>query len=309
MDQLRIFITGSNGFVAQKFTELISDYRHPVELLGISKSINRNPYLTEQQFIQADLLDQHKVLEILSDFKPTHILHTAAITSVEVCENDKILAQQMNVEVTIQLADYAAVNGCHMTFISTDFVFDGKKGPYKETDQTNPVNEYGRTKVQAEQYLLNSPCKSAILRTILVYGAIPDTSRSNLVIWAKNQLENQHAIKVVSDQWRMPTWVDDLALACLLAMKKCADGIFHISGNEMMTIEEAVYIIANKINLDTRLVSSISAKEIDQANNRPQRTGFVLEKSSSELNFIPTSFVVSLQEIKKQLHYYSCNQN
>lgn len=309
MDQLRICITGSNGFVAQKFTEILSQYTRPFEMLGISKSVNRNPYLTEQQFIQVDLLDQHKISEILADFKPTHILHTAAITSVEACENDKILAQQINVHVTKQLADYAAANNCHITFLSTDFVFDGKTGPYAESDQINPVNEYGHTKVLAEQYLLNSSCKSAILRTILVYGAIPDTSRSNLVLWAKKQLENQQAIKVVADQWRMPTWVDDLAKACLSAMEKCADGVFHISGNEMMTIEEAVYMIADEYNLDRRLISAISAREIGQADNRPQKTGFVLEKSSSVLNFIPTPFVVSLQEINKQLHYYSCNQN
>ena len=309
MDELRICITGSNGFVAQKFTELLATQNLSTQLLGISKSVNRNLYLTNQQFIQADLLDNDKINRVLTEFKPTHILHTAAITSVELCEMDKVLAHHINVDVTKQLANYAANHDCHFTFISTDFVFDGQNGPYQESDSTNPLNEYGHTKVLAEQYLIKSKCEAAILRTILVYGAIPDRGRSNLVLWAKNQLQNHQAINAVADQWRMPTWVDDLALACLSAMLKRASGIFHISGNEMMSIEEAVYTIAETYHLDKSLISSINAIDIGQATNRPQKTGFVLEKSSDVLNFKPTPFVVSLQEINKQLHNYSCKQN
>jgi len=305
MDQLRIFITGSNGFLAQKFTEIVKEKNLPYTLLGFSKSNNRNPYLKDEEFVQADLLNTEQLLATLTEFKPTHILHTAAITSVEGCEENKDLAYETNVLLTQQLADFANTRTCHFTFISTDFVFDGKNGPYAEDDETHPLNEYGRTKVLAEQYLLTKDYEASILRTILVYGATPDQGRSNLVLWAKKQLENKQAIRVVSDQWRMPTWVDDLAKACLLSIEKRAKGVFHISGPELMSIEEAVFKIAKEYNLDQALISSIKAAEIGQDSNRPRKTGFVLEKSSSVLNFQPTSFVVSLQKIKEQLKAYN----
>src|SRR5690606_19650280 len=105
---------------------------------------------------------------------------------------------------------------------------------------------------------------------ILVYGAIPDKNRSNLILWAKKQLENGSPIKVVSDQWRMPTWVDDLADASYSAMQKRTSGIFHISGNEMMTVLEAVATLADTWNFDKSLISPITAAEIGQATNRPR---------------------------------------
>lgn len=307
MDKLnnstRILITGSNGFLGQKFCEIIQDKGY--ETLGLSKSANRNPYLHAANFQQVELSDFSKLQEVLEAFEPTHILHTAAITSVEACEENKDLTQIINVDLTAFLGKYSKQNRCHLTFISTDFVFDGKNGLYKETDLVNPVNAYGKSKVDAENLLINMDASVAILRTILVYGAIPDKGRSNLVLWAKGQLEKNNPIKVVRDQWRMPTFVDDLAEACVSAMQKQANGIFHISGNEMMSIEEAVYKLVVHWNFDKNLVSAIAAKEIGQDQNRPQRTGFILDKAKTELGYKPTPFIVSLQKIEQQLNYYN----
>lgn len=300
----RVLLTGSNGFVAQKFCELFDKDEHQATLLGLSKSSNRNPYLQPSTFKQVDLTDFDSLKQILKDFAPTHILHTAAITSVEACENEKKLAQKVNIDLTTLLGQYAKDNNCHLTFLSTDFVFDGKNGPYTETDSVAAVNFYGESKIEAEKQLLALNSDIAILRTILVYGAIPDKGRSNLVLWAKGQLEQQKPIKVVSDQWRMPTWVDDLAQACISAILLRAKGVYHISGEEMMTIEEAVLTLADTWNFDKSLISSISAKEIGQENNRPRKTGFILDKAKTELDYRPTPFIVSLRQIKEQLEKY-----
>ena len=302
---MRILITGSNGFLGQKFCEVLTQKEESYPLLGLSKSANRNPYLTASEFKQIDLTDFDKLQEILTCFKPTHILHTAAITSVEGCAENPSVAELVNVRLTHFLGQFCTENHTHLTFLSTDFVFDGKDGPYREEDSTNPLNAYGQTKVTAEKVLLEMNASVAILRTILVYGAIPDKGRSNLVLWAKSQLGQNKPIKVVSDQWRMPTWVDDLAEACYLSMQQQAQGVFHISGNEMMSIEEAVHLLADTWNYDKSLISSITAEEIGQDQNRPRRTGFVLDKAKSILNFTPTPFVVSLQKIKEQLKAYN----
>lgn len=301
---MRVLLTGSNGFLGQKFCEKATEYAEIKTVLGISKSSNRNPYLNDKTFQQLDLLDFESLKQVIKDFKPTHLLHTAAITSVEVCEQQPDLAQQVNVELPTQLAQICKEEDIHYTFLSTDFVFDGQNGPYKESDAVKATNEYGQSKIDAEQAIQAINTEAAILRTILVYGAIPDRNRSNLVLWAKKQLENNMLINVVSDQWRMPTWVDDLADACYLAMLKKAKGIFHISGNEMMSIVEAVEIIADTWNLDKSLITQISAKNIGQDKNRPQKTGFVLDKANKLLGYIPTSFVVSLHRIEHQLKEY-----
>ena len=302
---MRILLTGSNGFLGQKFCEKYKENSEIQSILGISKSANRNPYLQEEEFKQLDLLDFKNLKLAISDFNPTHILHTAAITSVEACEKEIELAKQINVELSANLAQVCQQKNIHFTFLSTDFVFDGENGPYKETDPMKANNMYGQTKIDAERKITANNPDAAILRTILVYGAIPDKNRSNLVLWAKKQLEKGEKINVVSDQYRMPTWVDDLADACYATMQKKASGIFHISGNEMMSIIEAVNILADTWNLDKNLILPISAAAIGQAENRPRKTGFILDKAKTILDYKPTSFVVSLQKIKEQLNNYN----
>ena len=303
---MRILITGSNGFVAQKFCELYCQTTKNNRFLGVSKSPNRNKFLSSECFVQCDLTDLEKLGAILSEFRPTHILHTAAISSVEACLQNPELAKAVNVELTKFLGEYATNHNAHLTFLSTDFVFDGRRQEsYRETDTTAPVNAYGQTKVEAEHHLLDLNGNIAILRTILVYGCIADPTRSNLILWAKQQLGANKSIKVVNDQWRMPTWVDDLARACFLGMEKAAKGVFHISGGEQLTIESAVRHVADYWQLDESLIQSISAKEIGQDQNRPQRTGFILDKAKTILGFTPTPFIVSLQKIEEQLKQYN----
>lgn len=301
---MRVFITGSNGFLAQKFCELVRDRHLPYQLMGVSKSSNRNIYLEEHEFLQLDVSFFEDLENSLTNFKPTHILHAVAMTSVEACEADRSQAYAINVLLTQQLSEYCKVHHIHLIFISTDFVFDGTNGPYTEDDPTGAVNYYGETKILAERAILDTHATAAILRTILVYGAIPDASRSNLVLWANSQLTHHKAIKAVVDQWRMPTWVDDLANACLLAMNIRANGIFHISGSEMMSIQETVYKVADTWKLDRDLISSTTALEMGQEQNRPRKTGFVLTKSKKVLNYQPTPFVESLAYICTQLKRY-----
>lgn len=303
---MRILITGSNGFVAQKFCELYGEIPKNNVFLGISKAPNRNRFLPSESFVQCDLTDLVQLSAILSEFRPTHILHAAAISSVEACVQNPELAKAVNVELTKFLGEYATNHNTHLTFLSTDFVFDGRRQEfYSETDSTAPTNAYGQTKVEAEQHLIDLGGNIAILRTILVYGCIADPTRSNLVLWAKQQLEANKPIKVVNDQWRMPTWVDDLAYACFLSMEKSVTGIFHISGGEQLSIESAVRHAAEYWQLDQSLIQSISAKEIGQDQNRPQRTGFILDKAKTILGFTPTPFIVSLQKIEEQLKQYN----
>lgn len=295
----KVLITGSNGFLGQKLIDLLSKNLN-YEVFAISMNKNDNPNVANYHFQQLDLMNSDLLNNYLSEVRPNYIIHTAAITSVEGCEADKVLCEKMNVEVAKQLADYCKQTNGFLVQLSTDFVFDGQNGPYKEDDSINPLSEYGKSKLRSEQVIHSSGCEYAILRTILVYGINANPNRSNLVLWAKEKLSKNEPIKVVKDQWRMPTFVDDLAEACLLAIEKRATGVFHISGEEMFTIAEAVYQIADFWKFDKSLISEITAASIDQSENRPQKTGFILSKAKSILGFQPTPFKASLEIIDKQ---------
>lgn len=299
-----LLITGANGFLGQKLIEKLAN-TSPYHIIATSKSENRNFIRSGYTYIPCDFTDIDALQDLLNEVLPDKIIHTAALSSVDVCENNPALCHRVNVETAYQLAKYCAQHDKHLVHLSTDFVFDGKEGPYQETDATKPCNAYGESKLASEQRLLTTACRGAILRTILVYGVHGDKRRSNLVLWAKAQLENNKTINVVRDQWRMPTFVDDLATACLRAMEKEATGIFHISGNEMMSILDVVHQVADFWRLDKSLINPINAQDIAQNTNRPKKTGFILDKAKEVLNFSPTQFIVSLQEIDKQIRVYN----
>ncbi|MHC8948079.1 SDR family oxidoreductase [Sphingobacterium hungaricum] len=298
--ELRILLTGSNGFLGQKLCDFIVE-KTPHKLFCTSKSANRNPKKSGYQFQEIELTELDRLEKLILDFAPTHVIHTAALSSVEVCENNPALCQSVNVDSVDFLASICLSKDIHLTFLSTDFVFDGKNGPYAEEDERQPTNAYGASKLQAELILQNSSCRSAILRTILVYGVIDDKNRSNLVLWAKQKLTAQESINVVSDQYRMPTFVDDLAIACISAAEKNARGIFHISSENLYSVKEVVDQVADFWNLDKNLIHPISAKEIGQETNRPKITGFVLDKAKRELGYRPTSLIESFKLMDEQL--------
>ena len=156
-------------------------------------------------------------------------------------------------------------------------------------------------KLKSEKILTTSNINYTILRTILVYGQVFDMTRSNIVLWVKKSLENKEQITIVNDQYRMPTYVEDLALACKLSIDNKATGVFNISSNTLLSIFEIAKQIAEVFNLDENLIKPISTAELNQKAIRPVKTGFDLTKTNKVLNFFPESFKEDLQKFKEKL--------
>lgn len=288
-----ILITGSNGFLGRHLIKEFSD--SPYRLVATSLSDNAIADLDEYiTFRKLDISNKEELKNIFNEFKPDFLINTSAVTNVEGCEKDKDFAYRVNVEAVHHMTDLAKEFNTHLIQLSTDFVFDGKKGPYKEEDPRCPVNEYGRTKMLSEEALENSGCSFAILRTILVYGSSDDPGRSNFVLWVKKMLSEGKEIKVVNDHWRMPTFINDLARACALVVERKAAGIFNISGDEEYSIESFARSIARFYNFDESLITSIASKDIGQHENRPLKTGFDLSKSKEQLGYEPTKLAIAL---------------
>ncbi len=294
---MKILITGANGLLGQKIVKQCLSKK--ISLLATSKGVNRNPNCPEYNYQSLDITNYIEIDLLLKKEQPTHIINTAAITNVDFCESNQELCQSVNVDAVGHLIELSAIHNCHLTHLSTDFVFDGENGPYSEEDAVNPLSVYAKSKVNSEKLLLKSQYTNwSILRTIIVFGEGENLSRSNIVLWAKSALEKGDPLTIVDDQFRAPTWADDLAWACLQSAKQNAMGIYHISGPETFSIFELVKRVAKFFNLDFTNVSPIESNTLNQAAKRPPKTGFNIDKAKNDLGYNPKKFEEALACLK-----------
>ena len=290
---MKILITGSNGLLGQKI--ILQLLNGQVDFLATSLGENRNPKCPDSNYASLDISNQSQVHEVINKYKPEYIIHTAAITNVDYCEQNKDECRKINVEGSKILFSACREINAHFLFLSTDFVFDGKKGNYSETDVPNPLSVYAQSKYDAEQMLCQSEYTNwSIVRTIIVFGEGINLSRSNIVLWAKEALSLGKPLTIIDDQFRSPTWADDLAWACLRICKLNKKGIYHISGPERMSIYDLVLRVANFYNLDTSSLQKTDSESLNQPAKRPPITGFDLSKASEELGYRPKTLEESL---------------
>jgi len=296
----RILVTGSNGFIGRETLSILIKDRD-IEVIALSRGKNRHPSHPNYTYIDADVCDEAIMEAIIASHRPDVVIHTVAMAQVEACEENPVLCREINVNPVRTLVSLAVRYGFHLIYLSTDFIFDGENGPYTETDDPHPLNEYGRSKLQAEQLIQSSSIRWSIVRTILVYGLPHDENRSNIVLWIKNSLAGGKEIKVVTDQIRMPTLVSDLAEACITIAKQGVTGIFHISGEESMSIHDIALQVSGCWNLDQSLIKPVSANLLPSAVARPKATGFILDRARSVLAYSPHSLQDGLLLMKKQM--------
>jgi len=244
-----------------------------------------------------DITQKDAVDQIINLIKPDVIVHAAAMTQVDDCEQNMSLSYSVNVDGTRHLLESAEDVNSRFCLISTDFVFSGASGPYTENDPTGPVNYYGQTKELAEQLVMSSRLNWSIARTVLLYGKADPSKRSNFIYWVKQNLEAGKPIKVVNDQIRTPTFIPDLANGIGLMIEKGARGIFHLSGKDILTPYEMAILIAKHLHLNESLIEPVDASIFTQIGKRPLKTGFVIDKAVKELGYDPTSFKNALSSI------------
>ena len=297
---IKVVITGSNGLLGQSLLNLLLKDKDSYQVYGFSRGKNRSGR-EDFNYISIDITEKEELDKKLEQIQPDYIINTAAMTQVDDCETNKQACDILNVDVVKWMTRFASKSKTHIIHLSTDFIFDGKKGYYKETDKPNPLSYYGLSKLKSEQVLKDSKINFTILRTILVYGKVFDMSRSNIVLWVREMLEKNKEITIVDDQYRMPTYVEDLAMACKIAMDKKALGIYHISSNTLLSVYEIAQQIAETFDLNKNLIKPISTSTLNQTAPRPVKTGFDLSKTNNELRFYPKSFKEDLQIFKESL--------
>ncbi len=302
---MRILLTGSNGLLGQKIIDILVQHSD-IYLIATAKGEARHPLSEKFIFEPADLTDFGRLSEIFEKHKPDVIIHGGAMTQVDICEDEREACDKVNVEAVREIVKLCEKYNTHLVHISTDFIFDGSRedGYYHETDEGNPVNHYGLSKLKAETLIRNSNCSWAILRTILLYGVVYGLSRSNIVLWVKKSLEEGKNITVVNDQYRCPTLAEDLAAACISAAFKKATGIYHVCGPEKMSIFELAARVADFWHLDKNLIGEIDSLSLKQRAKRPPKTAFHIEKTQKELNYNPHSLEEGFAILEAQLRSF-----
>ncbi len=253
-------------------------------------------------YVPLDVCDYDSVKRIFADFTPGVVINCAAMTGVDDCETDRDDCWQVNVDAVEHLARCCLANGTRLVQLSTDFIFDGENGPYREDDRPTPVNFYGKSKLAAENFVRGAGLdRWSIVRTVLVYGTGEDLGRSNVVLWELGELSNGRPIQVVTDQFRTPTYVDDLANGVERVVRFNKSGVFHVSGRELVSIYEFANTVADVFELDASLIKPVDRSSFTQKAVRPPRTGFIILKSETELGYKPRTLREALAHLRTRL--------
>lgn len=293
----RILITGSNGMLGQRAVQFYLKNEN-VELLATS--VEEKSLIENVDYISCDIKDRNSIKKIILDYCPDFIIHTAAFTNVDLSEKLREDAWKINVKGVEYISEAARAIDTHIIHISTDYIFDGKDGPYSENAIPNPLGYYGRTKLASENALRISNTFFTILRTNVLYG-IALNSRPDFVRWVVSSLDENKNIRIVNDQINNPTFIDDLVQAInkIIEFKKI--GIFNVGGIEFLSRYDFTLRIADYFNLDKKLITPITTEELKQPARRPLKSGLIILKAETELGYKPHTIDESFFVMKREM--------
>ena len=293
----RLLLTGANGLLGQAVLRAVSEELTDWTIVASSYGPPRSLSYTVP-YVSVDITDSNVFGAVVSTLSPTYVLHTAAMTKVDVCEERKKEAHACNLQAVETLLSTVS-SECFLLLLSTDFVFDGMQNPYDETAKYAPCNYYGLTKKLAEERLRTSGRSWAVVRTSLVYGIEESPKKVPFLSWVRKDLARGQQLQMLNDQRRRPTFVDDLAVACLRILQRKKEGIFHITGEEELTPYEMVRKAASYWGYDETLVQLTDTLRLAQRATRPRRTLLDIEKAKQVLSYRPRSFLQALRDMDK----------
>ena len=251
------------------------------------------------RFVQADINNHPAIDRLIADVRPDVVINGSALSVPDYCESHHEEAYAANVLAVENIARCCERTGSRFIHLSTDFVFDGKKtGLYTETDTPAPVNYYGISKYQGELAVAASCSNYANVRVVVVYGKALPGQHGNILQLVKNRLQAGQEIRVVSDQYRTPTWVQDIAEGVEKLMHTSLNGTWHICGGECLSIADIAYRVADYFQLDRSLIIPVTTEEMNEATPRPRFSGLSIDKAGRELGYTPHSLEEGMAEMK-----------
>jgi len=285
---LRILVTGASGLLGHKVVQLALEKDHEVY------SIYKEHKIGLGIPIKLDLTDREKLPKVIPQCKPDAIIHTAAYANVDDCEVNQDLAWKVNVEATKPIAIASASINSHLIYVSTDYVFDGKKGFYLEDDEPNPINYYGYTKLKGEELVQQHAKEWCIARPSVIYGW-GQAHKQDFATWFLNNLNQGREAKVLTDQYVSPTLNTNLAEMLIEIAERKITGILHTAGGTRASRYEFALRLAEIFNLNKDLIKPAKIDEMQWKAQRPRDSSLNVGKALTLLNQKPQELSQALQ--------------
>ena len=288
----KILIIGANGFTGRQILNDLSVHtQYKVTGCSLHPDILPND-AGKYRFIETDIRNEANIKRLFEEVQPDVVINCSALSVPDYCETHHEEAYLTNVTAVSQLAVFCEEYKSRFIHLSTDFVFDGKINEdagllYTEEDIPAPVNYYGYTKWKGEEKVAETCSSFAIVRVAIVYGRALPGQHGNIVQLVMNRLKAGQEIRVVSDQWRTPTYVGDVSDGVQRLIAHPTNGIFHICGDECMSIAEIAYQVADYMGLDRSLIHPVTTEEMNETTPRPRFSGMSIDKARTMLGYEP----------------------
>jgi len=265
----KILITGSTSKLGVRLIEIGSILG--LNLIGVNLSSPHSKY-------KLDLREKDSVSDFIKDYNPTYLIHLAAITNANYCEDNIDDCMEINYRTTENLAQACNDFGVRMINISSDYVFDGLQGPYSETDSPNPLNQYGKAKLLGEQILARRCSNSVSIRTNVLYDWNENSRRISFLTWLIKTLKKNKKVTIVNDQFSTPTYILQLAKIIIDLLYTDYTGVINVCGSEWINRYHFSVLAAKIFDLDCSLVCETNSSEFYQSAARPLKGGLKVKR-------------------------------
>ena len=287
----KVLVTGASGLLGSSVVQYCADkcevvgtyLSHPVDFAGV-------------RCLQADLTDENQYGP-LKQFDPDVIIHCAALTDVDQCEQEPQKAYNINVDITRKLVTLADSLGARFIHLSTDAVFDGTEGLYTETDEANPINVYGRTKLTAEQVVTEAQADSIIVRTN-IYGWNA-TDGQSLAEWMLEKLRDGEELPAFRDAYFSPIYTGTLASILFELISRDINGVMHISSPNRYSKLSFAEHLADVFDLNTELIVPTSIDDVDFSAPRGRDLSLSVSRAQHQLNCDLPTAREGLEQLKR----------
>jgi len=283
--KLKVLVTGSAGLVGRQVVKDLSNSHQVFSCYNESK-----PEYGDS--VKMDLKNREMISSILTEKKPDIVIHLGAMTGVDLCEKEKTSASEINTKATEIIAKECSKLNSFLVYVSTDYVFDGNLGMYKEDDVTNPLGFYGKSKLEGEKVVQNFSTNWCIARTSTPFGL--HSTKKSFPMWVIENLQKQKQIDVLTDQFTSPTYVPNLSRMLIEISERRITGIIHVAGASKTSRYQMASMVSDKLNLDGTLLKQISMNKMKWVAQRPKDSSLDVSRASSILNEKPQKIDQSL---------------
>jgi len=265
---MRALVIGGSGQVGAALERVLVGRGHT--------AVATHHRVSQPGTVELDVRDEAATSRVMSDVAPDVVFCPAGLTFVDYCEDHPDEAFEANSAAPARAARLAAKRGAAFVFFSTEYVFDGRGGPYAEDDPVAPLSVYGRSKLDGERAVMAANPRALVVRTTVVYG--PEPQGKNFIYQLRRRLAAGETVKVPADQRSSPTFNVDLATATVELVERAGRGVVHVAGPSVIDRYAFARQACDVFELDVSLVVPVTTVDLQQRAARPLNAGLRIER-------------------------------